>query len=62
MGPGWIMFAVIYIPDFFLQAALRHQPELAEKPVVLIDESLPKPAIVQLTETASLYDIKIGKT
>jgi len=56
------MFAVIYIPDFFLQATLRHQPELAEKPVVLIDESLPRPAIVQLTELASLYDIKIGMT
>src|SRR4051812_8093296 len=62
MGPGWIMFAVFYIPDFFLQAALRHQPELAEKPVVLIDESLPKAAIVQLTDSASLYDIKIGMT
>jgi protein ImuB len=31
------MFAAIYIPDFFLQAALRHEPELFSRPVALLD-------------------------
>ena len=32
------MFATIYLPDFYLQAALRHQPELGAKclrPIIL---------------------------
>lgn len=32
------MFATIYLPDFYLQAVLRHQPELRDKPVALIDD------------------------
>ncbi len=56
------MFAVIYIPDFFLQAALRHEPELASRPIALIDESLPKPVIVQLTEPARLSGVCPGMT
>ena len=32
------MFATIYVPNFYLQAALRHQPELHGTPVALIDD------------------------
>ena len=56
------MFAVIYIPDFALQAALRHEPELLKRPVALVDESLPKPVIVQLTETARAAGVCAGLT
>lgn len=56
------MFAVVYIPNFFLQATLRHCPELREKPVGLLDESLPKPAIVQLTPAARLEGVTPGMT
>src|SRR5262245_65858107 len=31
------MFAVVYVPDFALQAVLRHDPELRSRPVALID-------------------------
>src|SRR5437899_2049043 len=62
MGSGWIMFAVIHIPDFFLQAALRHEPELSTRPVALVDESLPKPAIVQLTQAARGTGVCAGLT
>ena len=31
------MFATIYLPNFYLQAATRHPPELRAKPVALID-------------------------
>jgi protein ImuB len=56
------MFAVIYIPDFALQAALRHEPELLKRPVALVDESLPKPVIVQLTDTARAAGVCAGLT
>src|SRR5947207_9868460 len=56
------MFAVIYIRDFFLQAALRHEPELASRPVALIDESLAKAVIIQLTEAARLSGVCVGMT
>src|SRR5882762_9724216 len=62
MGAGWIMFAAVYIPDFFLQAALRHEPELSTRPVALVDESLPKPAIIQLTEAARATGVCAGLT
>ena len=56
------MFAVIQIPDFFLQAAIRHEPELARRAVALIDESLPKPAVIQLTDAARLSSVSLGMT
>ena len=34
------MFAAIYIPDFFLQAALRHEPELFLRPIALLDAEI----------------------
>ncbi|MEO6036039.1 MAG: DNA polymerase Y family protein [Verrucomicrobiota bacterium] len=34
------MFAAIFIPDFFLQAALRQSPELFSRPVALLDPEL----------------------
>jgi protein ImuB len=56
------MFAVIYIPNFALQAALRHEPELTRRAVALVDESLPKPAIVQLTAPARMAGVCAGLT
>jgi protein ImuB len=46
------MFAVIHIPNFGLQAVLRHEPELATRPVALIDGNEKQAVILQLTETA----------
>ena len=34
------MFAAVYVPDFSLQAVLRHEPELHSQPVGLIDSQL----------------------
>ena len=56
------MFATIYLPDFYLQAALRHQPELRAKPVVLIEEQENKPLIIQLNEAAQTAGIRKGMT
>jgi hypothetical protein len=56
------MFATIYLPNFYLQAAMRHQPGLCEKPVALIEEQEKKPVIIQLNETAEKAGICKGMT
>lgn len=57
-----LMFATIYLPNFYLQAATRHQPELCEKPVALIEEQERKPLIIQLNEAAEKAGIRNGMT
>jgi nucleotidyltransferase/DNA polymerase involved in DNA repair len=56
------MFATIYLPDFYLQAALRHQPELRGKPVALIDDQEKKAVIVQLNAAAEQTGVRRGMT
>src|SRR5215468_11244307 len=56
------MFATIYLPNFCLQAAMRHQPELFEKPVALIEEHERKPVIVQLNAAAEKAGIRKAMT
>jgi nucleotidyltransferase/DNA polymerase involved in DNA repair len=56
------MFATIYLPNFYLQAATRHQPELRAKPVALIEERERKPVIIQLNEAAENAGIRQGMT
>jgi hypothetical protein len=56
------MFATIYLPDFYLQAALRHQPELRRQAVALIDDQEKKATIVQLNAAAAETGVRIGMT
>jgi len=56
------MFATIYLPNFYLQAAMRHQPQLCSKPVALIEEQKRKPLIIQLNEAAEKAGICKGMT
>jgi hypothetical protein len=56
------MFATIYLPNFGLQAAIRHQPELERTPVVLLDGAKDKATIVQLNEAAARAGIYNGMT
>jgi nucleotidyltransferase/DNA polymerase involved in DNA repair len=57
-----MMFATIYVPNFYLQAATRHQPELRGKPVALIEEHDRKPVIIQLNDAAENTGIRKGMT
>src|SRR5919201_6360489 len=57
-----LMFATIYLPNFYLQAAMRHQPGLCAKPVALIEEQERKPVIIQLNEAAEKAGIQKGMT
>jgi nucleotidyltransferase/DNA polymerase involved in DNA repair len=56
------MFATIYLPDFYLQAVLRHQPELLAQPVALIDDQEKKAVIVQLNAAAEEAGVRMGMT
>jgi nucleotidyltransferase/DNA polymerase involved in DNA repair len=56
------MFATIYLPNFHLQAAMRHQPELRGKPVALIETQERKMAIIQLNDTAEKAGVRKGMT
>ena len=56
------MFATIYLPNFYLQAAIRHQPELRAQPVALLEEQEKKPLIIQLNEAAEQAGIRKGMT
>lgn len=56
------MFATIYLPDFYLQAALRHQPDLSSKPVALIDDHEKKAIIIQLNLAAGKNGVRAGMT
>jgi hypothetical protein len=56
------MFATIYLPDFYLQAALRHQPELSGQPVGLIDDQEKKAVIIQLNDPAAEVGVRTGMT
>src|SRR5215831_2268988 len=56
------MFGTIYLPNFYLQAALRHQVEVRAKPVGLIEEQEKKLVIIQLNEAAEKAGICKGMT
>ena len=56
------MFATIYLPNFYLQAAMRHQPELRTQPVALIEEQNNKPVIIQLNPAAESAGVRKGMT
>lgn len=56
------MFGTIYLPNFYLQAVLRHQPELNGKPVGLIDDQEKKAVIIQLNRVAEENGVQRGMT
>jgi protein ImuB len=56
------MFATIYLPNFYLQSAMRYQAGVCENPVALIEEQEKKPVIIQLNEAAEKAGICKGMT
>ena len=56
------MFAALYLPDFELQSALRHEPELWGKPVALLNDAEAKATILQLTPRAAAAGVSTGMT
>lgn len=56
------MFAVVHLPRFALQAALRHEPELWSKPVALVDPEQPTPRVFEATDGARAAGVALGQT
>src|SRR3981081_2483926 len=61
-GAGILMFATIYTPNFYLQAALHHRTESPSNPVALIETHERKAIVVQLNEAAEQAGVRIGMT
>ncbi len=56
------MFALIYIPHFSLQAALRLEPELDHQAVALADSTGGKPIIVSVNDIAAQHGVLPDQT
>ena len=56
------MFATIFIPNFYLQAALRHQAISPATPIAVINENDKKPVIIQLNSAAEAAGVSNGMT
>lgn len=56
------MYAVVHLPDFALQAALRGLPELHGQPVALVDPDRSPPKVCALTASARGLGVVEGAT
>lgn len=56
------MFAVLQLPDFRLQAALRGAPELWTAPVALVDPAQSTPRVLAVTPAAEAAGVTLGLT
>lgn len=54
------MYSVLLLPEFRLQAALRHRPELRGKPVVLVEKENTKGLVIERTESAQKFGVSPG--
>ena len=56
------MYAVIHLPQFALQAVLRHEPERWSEPIALVDPARTTPVVYALTDSARDAGIVPGLT
>lgn len=56
------MFAVLHLPDFALQAAARHEPDLTARPVALLNSGPTTPRVFQRTAAARDGGVEVGQT
>ena len=56
------MFAVVHVPQFSLQAALRHEPELWNRPVALVDPAARPAVVIEMTQPAAAAGVTPGLT
>jgi protein ImuB len=55
-------YAVLYAPNFRLQALVRHHPHLADEPIALVDSRGKKARITEVNATARAAQVEIGMT
>ena len=56
------MFAAIYLPNFYLQAAVRHHGDLRDQPIALIDDQETKAVIIEVNQSAAAAGVTHGMT
>jgi protein ImuB len=56
------MFAVILLPNFRLQAALRFREELHARPVAIVEENDPKAGVLEINGAAAAAGVTTGQT
>jgi len=56
------MFAVILLPNFRLQAALRFREAMHARPVALMDGQAPKEGMLEVSDAAALAGVMRGQT
>ena len=56
------MFATILLPNFYLQGIARHQPNLRDQPLAVLDDTAIKAVILQLNEAAENEGVRAGMT
>lgn len=54
------MFASLYLPNFLLQSAVRHLPELRQQPVAIVDDETAKGTILEINENAEREGVAPG--
>lgn len=55
-------FAAIHVPQFALQAALRHEPEVWGRPVALVEGGTTAPRVIEATRSARAAGVVDGMT
>lgn len=64
MGPARSegFYGVIWVPDFHLQAMLRHEPELWRRPVAVVDPEEGEGRVMGMTSPAWTAGVRLGQT
>jgi hypothetical protein len=56
------MFAVVYPPNFYAQAAAREQPKLRKLPFALVDGEPPSERVIAANRAAMSLGLEVGMT
>ncbi len=56
------MFAAIYVPDFPVEAVLRAEPELRDRPVAVVEGTPPLVHVIAVNEKAAAARVETGMT
>ena len=68
MSPQWtssrtvMAFGAVFVPDFFLQAAVRSEPGIRSRPLVLVDGPAPTFRVMAVNRLASQLGLTLGLT
>ncbi len=55
-------YAVLFAPDFRLQATMRHVPDLAGRPLALLEIQAAKPRVIEVNDLAAQRAVEPGMT